>query len=482
MNFFNLYQKLNESSEPANPFVKYIVDLIHEFEPKDSSGEILDKGRIFTSCLELAKSLRKLYEHDPKIIFVRNYKDMIEFIYNIYREILDDVDLGYSSRFSLQLTCIPYFYSLAFSKEELQKKGFLEPIVKTCAEPNMVAFIEKFKEFAEQNGYMFGTNWVDLFNQIISRNTETYENFIELLRSVGLTKFATELSTPKPTRLPSMPNFNRNLSRLVRPAKDPEDNWTNFLDPEYLKLLHKYIPAVLQKNEQLSSIGVGEGFGPFSYNAIALSRKMDQQQLIELNNQMEKFNKARFGKNRTRDEIIIYDLIALILDETGNEGFTRGNEKFNVRNILQKLTFISESEQQRAVEQNRLPISNIEEKVLEFFFVGMRKVLLSRILKYSLSQLLYATDQKQDKQNLPEYRYKLNDLIQKRKEKFGLEQNELADENFYVKMATAMFNSGYIPYGLISSFISYIEKVPEIKTAVKAIVESVKSEYGLAGF
>jgi hypothetical protein len=285
-----------------------------------------------------------------------------------------------------------------------------------------------------------------------------------------------------------LPNNNRILRKMT--GKNPKrKHWTeeasSYMNPEFVKLIATLIPENLFSLQQVQMAGGGIALGPHgpAYN----NRNFSEEQHGSIKQQMLKYDNVKFGKNPARDEMVILDLAAHILDETDNtELFDGGENSIGVSSTIKKLLEgFDEKQQEEAVRKQKLPISRTETAVLNFFFKGLRNAVVEKVFPLSLAVTLYLVDLKAgSRKKLGRMEFELAQAIKARKERLGIDDSEDHDLDFefYQHMAALMLESKTFPYFTVRNVIEQIRHHKMMIPFLKNVVNKLKQEYGLSGF
>jgi hypothetical protein len=351
----------------------------------------------------------------------------------------------------------------------------------------MPEFIKDFKEFASSHGYNFGSNWTNLYQSLASRSEIIFDGFTNLLTDNNMEQYARFL-IDQATVSVKLPNNNRILRKMT--GKNPKrKHWTeeasSYMNPEFVKLIATLIPENLFSLQQVLLAGSGIALGPHgpAYN----NRNFSEEQHGSIKQQMLKYDNVKFGKNPARDEMVILDLAAHILDETDNtELFDGGENSIGVSSTIKKLLEgFNEKQEEEAVRKQKLPISRTEIAVLNFFFKGLRNAVVEKVFPLSLAITLYLVDLKAgSRKKLGRMEFELAQAIKARKEKLGIDDSEDHDLDFefYQHMAALMLESKTFPYFTVRNVIEQIRHHKMMIPFLKNVVNKLKQEYGLSGF
>jgi hypothetical protein len=212
-----------------------------------------------------------------------------------------------------------------------------------------------------------------------------------------------------------------------------------------------------------------------------------EEQHGSIKQQMLKYDNVKFGENPARDEMVILDLAAHILDETDNtELFDGGENSIGVSSIIKKLFFeITDDQEEEAIRTQKLPLSRTEIAVLNFFFKGLRNAVVEKVFPLSLALTLYLIDVKAgSRKKLSRMEFELAQAIKARKERLGIDDSEDHDLDFefYQHMAALMLESKTFPYFTVRGVIEQIRHHEMMTKFLKKLVNELKKEYGLSGF
>jgi len=474
-NFYDFYKLLSESFQQNDEFLSFILNAVEKKKEEFGNDSYMD------AITKLNREIR-----EPLTNFtVNDYGDLIRFLYFVYRDMVKGED---DSRFRRQVTCIGYFFSLAVTDDVLQKSDIMRVIViNNCANPSMPDFIKDFKQFASSHGYNFGSNWINLYRSLASRSEIIFDGFTNLLTDNNMEQYARFL-IDQATVSVKLPNNNRILRKMT--GKNPKrKHWTeeasSYMNPEFVKLIVPLIPENLFSLQQVQMAGGGIALGPHgpAYN----NRNFSEEQHGSIKQQMLKYDNVKFGKNPARDEMVILDLAAHILDETDNtELFDGGENSIGVSSTIKKLLEgFDEKQQEEAVRKQKLPISRTETAVLNFFFKGLRNAVVEKVFPLSLAVTLYLVDLKAgSRKKLGRMEFELAQAIKARKERLGIDDSEDHDLDFefYQHMAALMLESKTFPYFTVRNVIEQIRHHKMMIPFLKNVVNKLKQEYGLSGF
>lgn len=473
-NFYDFYKLLSESFQQNDEFLSFILSAV-----ENKKEELVNKSYM-NAIMAVDREIR-----EPLTNFtVNDYGDLIRFLYFVYRDMTIGED---NSPFRRQVKCIGYFFSLAVTDDVLQKSDVIRVIaISNCENPNMPGFIKDFKEFASSHGYNFGSNWKNLYRSLASRSEIIFDGFTNLLTDNDMEQYARFL-IDQATASVKLPNNNRILRKMT--GKNPKrKHWTeeasSYMNPEFVKLIVTLIPENLFSLQQLQMAGGGIALGPHgpAYN----DENFSEEQHGSIKQQMLKYDNVKFGKNPARDEMVILDLAAHILDETDNtELFDGGENSIGVSSTIRKLfEGIDEKQQEEAVRKQKLPISRTEIAVLNFFFKGLRNAVVEKVFPLSLAVTLSLVDGKAgSRKKLGRMEFELAQAIKARKERLGIDpENHDLDFEFYQHMAALMLESKTFPYFTVRGVIEQIRHHRMMIPFIKNVVNKLKQEYGLSGF
>ena len=473
-NFYEFYKLLSESFQQNDEFLSFILNAVEN--KKEERGDNSYMNAIMAVDREIREPLTNFTVND--------YGDLIRFLYFVYRDMTKGED---NSPFRRQVKCIGYFFSLAVTDDVLQKSDVIRVIaINNCENPNMPEFIKDFKEFASSHGYNFGSNWINLYRSLASRSEIIFDGFTNLLTDNNMEQYSRFL-IDQATVSVKLPNNNRILRKMT--GKNPKrKHWTeessSYMNPEFVKLIATLIPENLFSLQQVQMAGGGIALGPHgpAYN----NENFSEEQHESIKQQMLKYDNVKFGKNPARDEMVILDLAAHILDETDNtELFDGGENSIGVSSTIRKLfEGIDEKQQEEAVRKQKLPISRTEIAVLNFFFKGLRNAVVEKVFPLSLAVTLYLVDGKAgSRKKLGRMESELAQAIKARKEKLGIDpENHDLDFEFYQHMAALMLESKTFPYFTVRGVIEQIRHQKMMLIFLKNVVNKLKQEYGLSGF
>lgn len=473
-NFYDFYKLLSESFQQNDEFLSFILSAVEN--KKEERGDNSYMNAIMAVDREIREPLTNFTVND--------YGDLIRFLYFVYRDMTKGED---NSPFRRQVKCIGYFFSLAVTDDVLKKSDVIRVIaINNCENPNMPEFIKDFKEFASSHGYNFGSNWTNLYRSLASRSEIIFDGFTNLLTDNNMEQYARFL-IDQATVSVKLPNNNRILRKMT--GKNPKrKHWTeessSYMNPEFVKLIATLIPENLFSLQQVQMAGSGIALGPHgpAYN----NENFSEEQHGSIKQQMLKYDNVKFGKNPARDEMVILDLAAHILDETDNtELFDGGENSIGVSSTIRKLfEGIDEKQQEEAVRKQKLPISRTEIAVLNFFFKGLRNAVVEKVFPLSLAVTLYLVDGKAgSRKKLGRMEFELAQAIKARKEKLGIDpENHDLDFEFYQHMAALMLESKTFPYFTVRGVVEQIRHHKMMMTFLKNVVNKLKQEYGLSGF
>jgi len=474
-NFYDFYKLLSESFQQNDEFLSFILNAV------ENKKEELGDNSYMNAIMALDREIREPLTN----LTVNDYGDLIKFLYFVYRDMTKGED---NSPFRRQVKCIGYFFSLAVTDDVLQKSGIIRVIaINNCENPNMPGFIKDFKEFASSHGYNFGSNWINLYRSLASRSEIIFDAFTNLLTDNNMEQYARFL-IDQATVSVKLPNNNRILRKMT--GKNPKrKHWTeeasSYMNPEFVKLIVPLIPENLFSLQQVQMAGGGIALGPHgpAYN----NRNFSEEQHGSIKQQMLKYDNVKFGKNPARDEMVILDLAAHILDETDNtELFDGGENSIGVSSTIKKLLEgFDEKQQEEAVRKQKLPISRTETAVLNFFFKGLRNAVVEKVFPLSLAVTLYLVDLKAgSRKKLGRMEFELAQAIKARKERLGIDDSEDHDLDFefYQHMAALMLESKTFPYFTVRNVIEQIRHHKMMIPFLKNVVNKLKQEYGLSGF
>jgi hypothetical protein len=474
-NFYDFYKLLSESFQQNDEFLSFILNAV------ENKKEELGDNSYMNAIMALDREIREPLTN----LTVNDYGDLIKFLYFVYRDMVKGED---NSPFRRQVKCIGYFFSLAVTDDFFEKSNVIRVIaVSNCENPNMPEFIKDFKEFASSHGYNFGSNWINLYRSLASRSEIIFDGFTNLLTDNNMEQYARFL-IDQATVSVKLPNNNRILRKMT--GKDPErKHWTeeasSYINPEFVKLIATLIPENLFSLQQVQMAGSGIALGPHgpAYN----NENFSEEQHESIKQQMLKYDNVKFGKNPARDEMVILDLAAHILDETDNtELFDGGENSIGVSSTIKKLLEgFSEKQEEEAVRKQKLPISRTEIAVLNFFFKGLRNAVVEKVFPLSLAITLYLVDLKAgSRKRLGRMEFELAQAIKARKEKLGIDDSEDhdLDFDFYQHMAALMLESKNFPYFTVRNVIEQIRHHKMMIPFLKNVVNKLKQEYGLSGF
>ena len=473
-NFYDFYKLLSESFQQNDEFLSFILSAV-----ENKKEELVNKSYM-NAIMAVDREIR-----EPLTNFtVNDYGDLIRFLYFVYGDMTIGED---NSPFRRQVKCIGYFFSLAVTDDVLQKSDVIRVIaISNCENPNMPGFIKDFKEFASSHGYNFGSNWKNLYRSLASRSEIIFDGFTNLLTDNDMEQYARFL-IDQATASVKLPNNNRILRKMT--GKNPKrKHWTeeasSYMNPEFVKLIVTLIPENLFSLQQLQMAGGGIALGPHgpAYN----DENFSEEQHGSIKQQMLKYDNVKFGKNPARDEMVILDLAAHILDETDNtELFDGGENSIGVSSTIRKLfEGIDEKQQEEAVRKQKLPISRTEIAVLNFFFKGLRNAVVEKVFPLSLAITLDLVDGKAgSRKKLGRMEFELAQAIKARKERLGIDpENHDLDFEFYQHMAALMLESKTFPYFTVRGVIEQIRHHRMMIPFLKNVVNKLKQEYGLSGF
>ena len=474
-NFYDFYKLLSESFQQNDEFLSFILNAVEKKKEELGNDSYMD------AITKLNREIR-----EPLTNFtVNDYGDLIRFLYFVYRDMTKGED---NSPFRRQVKCIGYFFSLAVTDDVLQKSDVNRIIViNNCANPSMPGFIKDFKEFASSHGYNFGSNWTNLYQSLASRSEIIFDGFTNLLTDNNMEQYARFL-IDQATVSVKLPNNNRILRKMT--GKNPKrKHWTeeasSYMNPEFVKLIVPLIPENLFSLQQVQMAGSGIALGP--HGPAYDNDDFSEEQHGSIKQQMLKYDNVKFGKNPARDEMVILDLAAHILDETDNtELFDGGENSIGVSSTIKKLLEgFDEKQQEEAVRKQKLPISRTETAVLNFFFKGLRNAVVEKVFPLSLAVTLYLVDLKAgSRKKLGRMEFELAQAIKARKERLGIDDSEDHDLDFefYQHMAALMLESKTFPYFTVRNVIEQIRHHKMMIPFLKNVVNKLKQEYGLSGF
>lgn len=474
-NFYDFYKLLSESFQQNDEFLSFILNAV------ENKKEELGDNSYMNAIMALDREIREPLTN----LTVNDYGDLIKFLYFVYRDMTKGED---NSPFRRQVKCIGYFFSLAVTDDFFQKSHVIRVIaVSNCENPNMPEFIKDFKEFASSHGYNFGSNWTNLYQSLASRSEIIFDGFTNLLTDNNMEQYARFL-IDQATVSVKLPNNNRILRKMT--GKNPKrKHWTeeasSYMNPKFVKLIATLIPENLFSLQQVLMAGSGIALGPHgpAYN----NENFSEEQHESIKQQMLKYDNVKFGKNPARDEMVILDLAAHILDETDNtELFDGGENSIGVSSTIKKLLEgFNEKQEEEAVRKQKLPISRTEIAVLNFFFKGLRNAVVEKVFPLSLAITLYLVDLKAgSRKKLGRMEFELAQAIKARKEKLGIDDSEDhdLDFDFYQHMAALMLESKNFPYFTVRNVIEQIRHHKMMIPFLKNVVNKLKQEYGLSGF
>jgi len=474
-NFYDFYKLLSESFQQNDEFLSFILNAV------ENKKEELGDNSYMNAIMALDREIREPLTN----LTVNDYGDLIKFLYFVYRDMTKGED---NSPFRRQVKCIGYFFSLAVTDDVLQKSDIMRVIViNNCANPSMPDFIKDFKQFASSHGYNFGSNWINLHQSLASRSEIIFDGFTNLLTDNNMEQYARFL-IDQATVSVKLPNNNRILRKMT--GKNPKrKHWTeeasSYMNPEFVKLIVPLIPENLFSLQQIQMAGSGIALGP---HGPAYDRDdFSEEQHGSIKQQMLKYDNVKFGKNPARDEMVILDLAAHILDETDNtELFDGGENSIGVSSTIKKLLEgFDEKQQEEAVRKQKLPLSRTETAVLNFFFKGLRNAVVEKVFPLSLAVTLYLVDLKAgSRKKLGRMEFELAQAIKARKERLGIDDSEDHDLDFefYQHMAALMLESKTFPYFTVRNVIEQIRHHKMMIPFLKNVVNKLKQEYGLSGF
>jgi hypothetical protein len=466
---------LSESFQQNDEFLSFILNAVEKKKEELGNDSYMD------AITKLNREIR-----EPLTNFtVNDYGDLIRFLYFVYGDMVKGED---DSSFRRQVTCIGYFFSLAVTDDVLQKSDIMRVIViNNCANPSMPDFIKDFKQFASSHGYNFGSNWINLYRSLASRSEIIFDGFTNLLTDNNMEQYARFLIDQASASV-ELPDNHRILHRVTR-ENPKRKHWTKkvsrYMNPEFVKLIVPLIPENLFSLQQVQMAGGGIALGPHgpAYN----NRNFSEEQHGSIKQQMLKYDNVKFGKNPARDEMVILDLAAHILDETDNtELFDGGENSIGVSSIIKKLFFeITDDQEEEAIRTQKLPLSRTEIAVLNFFFKGLRNAVVEKVFPLSLALTLYLIDVKAgSRKKLSRMEFELAQAIKARKERLGIDDSEDHDLDFefYQHMAALMLESKTFPYFTVRNVIEQIRHHEMMTKFLKKLVNELKKEYGLSGF
>jgi len=474
-NFYDFYKLLSESFQQNDEFLSFILNAVES--KREESGN--------NSYMDAITALDREIREPLKNFIVNDYGDLIRFLYSVYGDMVKGED---DSRFRRQVTCIGYFFSLAVTDDVLQKSDIMRVIViNNCANPSMPDFIKDFKQFASSHGYNFGSNWINLHQSLASRSEIIFDGFTNLLTDNNMEQYARFLIDQASASV-ELPDNHRILHRATR-ENPKRKHWTKkvsrYMNPEFVKLIVPLIPENLFSLQQIQMAGSGIALGP---HGPAYDRDdFSEEQHGSIKQQMLKYDNVKFGENPARDEMVILDLAAHILDETDNtELFDGGENSIGVSSIINKLFFeITDDQEEEAIRTQKLPLSRTEIAVLNFFFKGLRNAVVEKVFPLSLALTLYLIDVKSgSRKKLGRMEFELAQAIKARKERIGIDDSEDHDLDFefYQHMAALMLESKNFPYFTVRGVIEQIRHHKMMITFLKKLVNELKKEYGLSGF
>ena len=474
-NFYDFYKLLSESFQQNDEFLSFILNAVEKKKEELGNDSYMD------AITKLNREIR-----EPLTNFtVNDYGDLIRFLYFVYGNMVKGED---DSRFRRQVTCIGYFFSLAVTDDVLQKSDIVRVIViNNCANPSMPDFIKDFKQFASSHGYNFGSNWINLYQSLASRSEIIFDGFINLLTDNNMEQYARFLIDQASASV-ELPDNHRILHRAT--LENPKrKHWTKkvsrYMNPEFVKLIVPLIPENLFSLQQVQMAGSGIALGP--HGPAYDNDDFSEEQHGSIKQQMLKYDNVKFGENPARDEMVILDLAAHILDETDNtELFDGGENSIGVSSIINKLFFeITDDQEEEAIRTQKLPLSRTEIAVLNFFFKGLRNAVVEKVFPLSLAITLYLIDVKAgSRKKLGRMEFELAQAIKARKERLGIDDSEDHDLDFefYQNMAALMLESKTFPYFTVRGVIEQIKRHEMMTKFLKKLVNELKKEYGLSGF
>jgi hypothetical protein len=474
-NFYDFYKLLSESFQQNDEFLSFILNAVEKKKEELGNDSYMD------AITKLNREIR-----EPLTNFtVNDYGDLIRFLYFVYGDMVKGED---DSRFRRQVTCIGYFFSLAVTDDVLQKSDIVRVIViNNCANPSMPDFIKDFKQFASSHGYNFGSNWINLYRSLASRSEIIFDGFTNLLTDNNMEQYARFLIDQASASV-ELPDNHRILHRATR-ENPKRKHWTKkvsrYMNPEFVKLIVPLIPENLFSLQQVQMAGSGIALGP--HGPAYDNDDFSEEQHGSIKQQMLKYDNVKFGENPARDEMVILDLAAHILDETDNtELFDGGENSIGVSSIIKKLFFeITDDQEEEAIRTQKLPLSRTEIAVLNFFFKGLRNAVVEKVFPLSLALTLYLIDVKAgSRKKLGRMEFELAQAIKARKERLGIDDSEDHDLDFefYQHMAALMLESKTFPYFTVRGVIEQIRHHEMMTKFLKKLVNELKKEYGLSGF
>jgi len=474
-NFYDFYKLLSESFQQNDEFLSFILNAVEKKKEELGNDSYMD------AITKLNREIR-----EPLTNFtVNDYGDLIRFLYFVYGNMVKGED---DSRFRRQVTCIGYFFSLAVTDDVLQKSDIMRVIViNNCANPSMPDFIKDFKQFASSHGYNFGSNWINLYQSLASRSEIIFDGFTNLLTDNNMEQYARFLIDQASASV-ELPDHHRILHRVTR-ENPKRKHWTKkvsrYMNPEFVKLIVPLIPENLFSLQQIQMAGSGIALGP--HGPAYDNDDFSEEQHGSIKQQMLKYDNVKFGENPARDEMVILDLAAHILDETDNtELFDGGENSIGVSSIINKLFFeITDDQEEEAIRTQKLPLSRTEIAVLNFFFKGLRNAVVEKVFPLSLAITLYLIDVKSgSRKKLGRMEFELAQAIKARKERLGIDDSEDHDLDFefYQHMAALMLESKTFPYFTVRGVIEQIRHHEMMTKFLKKLVNELKKEYGLSGF
>lgn len=474
-NFYDFYKLLSESFQQNDEFLSFILNAVEKKKEELGNDSYMD------AITKLNREIR-----EPLTNFtVNDYGDLIRFLYFVYGDMVKGED---DSSFRRQVTCIGYFFSLAVTDDVLQKSDIMRVIViNNCANPSMPDFIKDFKQFASSHGYNFGSNWINLYQSLASRSEIIFDGFTNLLTDNNMEQYARFLIDQASASV-ELPDNHRILHRVTR-ENPKRKHWTKkvsrYMNPEFVKLIVPLIPENLFSLQQVQMAGSGIALGP--HGPAYDNDDFSEEQHGSIKQQMLKYDNVKFGENPARDEMVILDLAAHILDETDNtELFDGGENSIGVSSIITKLFFeITDDQEEEAIRTQKLPLSRTEIAVLNFFFKGLRNAVVEKVFPLSLALTLYLIDVKAgSRKKLGRMEFELAQAIKARKERLGIDDSEDHDLDFefYQHMAALMLESKTFPYFTVRGVIEQIRHHEMMTKFLKKLVNELKKEYGLSGF
>jgi hypothetical protein len=474
-NFYDFYKLLSESFQQNDEFLSFILNAVES--KREESGN--------NSYMDAITALDREIREPLKNFIVNDYGDLIRFLYSVYGDMVKGED---DSRFRRQVKCIGYFFSLAVTDDVLKKSDIIRVIViNNCANPSMPDFIKDFKQFASSHGYNFGSNWSNLYRSLVSRSEIIFDAFTNLLTDNNMEQYARFLIDQASASV-ELPDNHKILHRVTR-ENPKRKHWTekasHYMNPEFVKLIVPLIPENLFSLKQVQMVGGGIALGP--HGPVYDNDNFSEEQRGSIKQQMLKYDNIKFGENPARDEMVILDLAAHILDQTDNtELFDGGEDSIGVNSIIKKLFFeITDDQEKEAIRTQKLPLSRTEIAVLNFFFKGLRNAVVEKVFPLSLAITLYLTDIKSGLgKRLSRMEFGLVQAIKARKERLGIDDSEDHDLKFefYQNMAALMLESKTFPYFTVRGVIAQIKHHEMMVIFLKKLVNELKQEYGLSGF